>query len=182
MKLSSIAALNILLKLLLILSFVIALFFDLPQLEGKGMLFRAPFFILGAFIVPIASVFKKPAKYPFFADIYLTLPFLLDTLGNIFGLFDSIVVFDDVIHMVNWVFIVMAFQALKLGKRSLLQGMLFGVGLIIIWEILEWTISVDGFGILNGLNLSLADTLGDLFTSSLGSLVGAYFGMKHRSL
>ena len=35
-------------------------------------------------------------------DIGLTVPFLLDTLGNAFGLFDSWSSFDNVLHFLNW--------------------------------------------------------------------------------
>lgn len=167
---------------MLIICFCIALFVPMEHLAGKGMTIRAPLFILGSFIIYIVSLFKKWEKYPHASDFFLTIPFLLDTLGNLFGLFDSITIFDDVIHLVNWIFIVMAYQSFRFQKvkdnrDSIMLGFGFGTILIVFWEIAEWMISVDGFGVLNSLHLSYADTIGDLALSSIGGLIGAYLGV-----
>ena len=42
------------------------------------------------------------SDYPFAADILLTLPFLIDTVGNAVDFYDSISWWDDVNHLVNW--------------------------------------------------------------------------------
>jgi len=44
---------------------------------------------------------------------------------------------------------------------------------IVWWEILEWAVSEDGFGGTGGLALTYEDTIGDLFLSSTGGLVGS---------
>ena len=37
-----------------------------------------------------------------FTPILLTLPFVTDLAGNVFDLFDTVEVYDDIMHFLNW--------------------------------------------------------------------------------
>ena len=42
------------------------------------------------------------SDYPFTADIFFALPFLIDAIGNTVDFYDAIRWWDDVNHLVNW--------------------------------------------------------------------------------
>lgn len=175
---------NILVKLSLWGMFAFIAIVEIPALEGKGMLLRAPIFLAPSILVPMYYRFKKGGStiYPHAGDALLSLPFVLDTFGNIFGLFDSVRIYDDLMHFFNWVFFITAyfeFWALHYElPRTRFQMISIGAGtgaiLIILWELVEWVISVDGLGTVGRLSLTYEDTLGDLLTSGLGGLTGGF--------
>ena len=103
-------------KAALALAFVVALTVPLDQLEGKGMGFRFPLFMLSAAVVPLAWR-RRFSPYPATADVLVVAPFLLDTLGNLVGLYDSYDATDDVLHTLNWVLLVAAFHAWRYPPR-----------------------------------------------------------------
>ena len=85
-------------KAALALAFVVALTVPLDQLEGKGMGFRFPLFMLSAAVVPLAWR-RRFSPYPATADALVVAPFLVDTLGNLAGLLRLVRRFtDDVLH------------------------------------------------------------------------------------
>lgn len=169
---------NYVVKALLVLAFVIAIFFPPDVLEGKGMAFRAPLFLGPALLVPVLARLRGWEPYPHTADALLSAPFLLDTLGNLLGFYDSYPVTDDVLHALNWILLVAAFHAFRFRNVSdrrdaVLLGYGFGALMIVLWEIMEWAVSEDGFGGAGNLSLTYEDTVGDLFLSSTGGLVGS---------
>lgn len=173
---------NYAVKGLLVLSFVIAIFFPPDVLEGKAMGARAPLFLAPAIVVPLLAKFRNWDPYPHTADAFLSLPFLLDTLGNLLGFYDDFLVTDDVLHTINWVFLVYAFHAFRFRnvfdrRDAILLGYGFGALMIVLWEIFEWAVSEDGFGGAGGLALTYGDTVGDLGLSSTGGLVGSIAGV-----
>jgi len=174
---------NLLVKFILFLFFFIAIVFQPEHLEGKGMVFRAPFFLASAVVIPIIAKVKGWKEYPYDADIFVVMPFLLDTFGNMFYLFDAVWFYDDLIHCINWIFLVLAYHSFRFRKindtrDALLLGMGFGALSIIAWELMEWLISVDGLGTVGNLSLSYVDTVGDLFTSTVGGIIGSIIGVK----
>ena len=158
--------------------------------EGKAMGFRAPLFLAPALLVPLIARRRGSDPYPHMGDALLSAPFLVDTLGNLFGFYDEFDATDDVLHLVNWVFLVGAYHAFRFRRvdtrtDALLLGYGLGAIAIVWWEILEWAVSVDGFGGAGGLALTYEDTVMDLFLSSTGGLIGsalaiAWFG-PHRA-
>ncbi len=103
--------------LVLALAFSVA-FPDLPQFEGKGMAFRAPFFLLPMAAVPIGWRLRgRHEPYPYIADALVISPFLADTLGNAFNFYNSFAVTDDVLHFLNWVLLVAGITLLLLRTR-----------------------------------------------------------------
>lgn len=149
---------------------------DLPQFEGKGMAMRAPFYLAPVAAVPVVwRIRGRPEPYPALVDALVIAPFLLDTLGNAVNAYETFSSTDDVLHFVNWVFLVAGF-ALGLLRTRLnrlaVWTMAYGLGglAIIWWEALEWLVQELGTA---GLNLTYGDTIGDLLLSSTGGAVGA---------
>lgn len=174
---------NLVAKAALLLAFVIALTVDIDALEGKAMGFRAPMFTAPIWVVYAIAKIRNWDPYPHTADALITLPFLLDTLGNMAGLFDSVVVFDDILHFVNWSLLVGSFHAFRFRnvfdrRDAVLLGAGFGALAIVAWEILEWAVSEDGFGGAGGLALTYEDTVGDLTISTVGGVLGSVLAVR----
>ncbi|MXY10497.1 MAG: hypothetical protein F4Z00_12675 [Acidimicrobiaceae bacterium] len=173
-------------KVALALAFVVALTVPLDQLEGKGMAFRFPVFMLSAVLVPLAWR-RRFSPYPATADVLLVAPFLIDTLGNLVGLYDAYEATDDVMHTFNWVLLVAAFHAWRFrrsphaGAMSRFDVWLLGVGIgalaIVGWEIAEWIVAETGAG--GGLALTYDDTVGDLALSTAGGMIGSWLGVQY---
>jgi hypothetical protein len=177
-----VALTNIAIKVALIASFFVAIVIVPSTVEGKAMGFRAPVFLASAVLVPVIARTRNWEPYPHTADALLASPFLIDTLGNLFGFYDKYPVTDDVLHALNWVLLVMAFDAFRFRnvherRDAVLLG--YGVGAIAIvwWETMEWLVSEDGIGGAGRLQLTYGDTVGDLFLSSTGGLVGSVMGL-----
>ncbi len=175
-------AVNMAVKAALFGAFVVALTVPLDVLEGKAMGFRAPLFLASAVLVPVIGRLRHWEPRANCGDALLAAPFLLDTLGNLLGIYDEFPVTDDVLHAVNWVLLVAAFHAFRFrnvndSRDALLLGYGFGAIAIVWWEALEWLVSEDGIGGAGGLSLTYGDTVGDLVLSSTGGLVGSWLGM-----
>ena len=161
--------------LVLALAFSVA-FPDLPQFEGKGMAFRAPFFLLPMAAVPLGWRLRgRRPPYPHLADALVVSPFLVDTLGNALNFYDSFDATDDVLHLVNWVLLVAGISLLLLRTampRLAVWALGYGIGALAIiwWEAAEWLVQELGTA---GLELTYGDTIGDLLLSSTGGAVGA---------
>jgi len=161
--------------LVLAVGFSVA-FRGLPQFEGKGMAFRAPFYLLPMAVVPVVWRLRgRRPPYPHLVDALIIAPFLLDTLGNAFNFYNSFSSTDDVLHFVNWVLLVGGIT-LALTRTTLpplaIWTMAYGIGgvAIIWWEAAEWLVQELGTA---GLGLTYGDTIGDLVLSSTGGAIGA---------
>jgi hypothetical protein len=169
---------NLAVKVALVASFVVAIGLSPDTVEGKAMGFRAPLFLAPVVVVPLIARLRRWEPYPHTADALLAAPFLIDTFGNLFGVYDEFPQTDDVLHALNWVLLVGAFHAFRFRnvddrRDAVLLGYGFGAVAIVWWEIMEWAVSVDGFGGAGGLSLTYGDTVGDLFLSSMGGLIGS---------
>ena len=172
-------------KAALTLTFVVALTVPLDQLEGKGMAFRFPLFMLSAAVVPLAWR-RRFSPYPATADVLVVVPFLLDTLGNLVGFYDAYDATDDVLHTLNWVLLVAACHAWRYrrgpsaGAMSSTDAWLLGAGIgalaIVGWEIAEWIVAETGAG--GGLALTYGDAVGDLTLSTAGGMAGSWLGVR----
>jgi hypothetical protein len=170
--------------LLAVLLLVGALFPDVGGFAGKGMAFRLPIFLAPALIVPLVAVLRRNGRYSVELDIALTFPFLLDTLGNAVGLYDSWNPTDDVLHAVNWVILVYGVTAHFVRNTAAgasprwflwLAGTGFGAIAIIYWELAEYLVMQAGVA---GLALTYGDTVGDLVLSSAGGAIGALIAVR----
>ncbi len=174
---------NLAVKVALVASFAVAIGLSPDTVEGKAMRFRAPLFLAPVVIVPLIARMRRWDPYPHTADALLAAPFLLDTLGNLVGVYDEFPQTDDVLHAINWVLLVGAFHAFRFRnvddrRDAVLLGYGFGAIAIVWWEIMEWAVSEDGFGGAGGLALTYEDTIGDLFLSSTGGLIGSLLAVR----
>ena len=170
--------LNTAVKVGLFIAFFVAIVFVPDSVDGKAMPMRAPLFMASAVLVPVIGWRRRWSPYAHTGDLLLAAPFLLDTLGNLFGLYDEYPRTDDVLHALNWVLLVAAFHAFRFRtvsdrRDAVLLGYGFGAIAIVWWEVLEWLVSTDGIGGADGLSLTYGDTIGDLLLSSTGGLVGS---------
>ena len=151
---------------------------DLPQFEGKAMDTRLFTFGLSAVVLPVVWLIVRPNRpYPHGIDLCIVLPFLMDTLGNTLDLYNAVVWFDDLMHMLTWIPWVVAFGLVLVNyappvPRWALFGLVLGFGAVthILWELAEYLTFIRG-----GPEEATAytDTLGDLTMSLTGSLIGA---------
>ena len=177
-----VAGANLVIKVALFLSFFIAIVFPPDVIEGKAIGFRAPLFLAPAILVPLIARARNWDPYPHTADALLSLPFLVDTLGNLLGFYDRYIVTDDVLPLINWVFLIGAYHAFRFRNvhqrdDAILLGYGFSAIAIVWWEIMEWAVSEDGFGGAGGLSLTYEDTVADLFLSSTGGLIGSVLAL-----
>ncbi|MFN3256741.1 MAG: hypothetical protein ACE37B_13700 [Ilumatobacter sp.] len=174
---------NLAVKVALVASFAIAIGLSPDTVDGKAMGFRAPLFLAPVIVVPIVARLRRWDPYPHTADALLAAPFLLDTLGNLLGIYDDYARTDDVLHAINWVLLVGAYHAFRFRnvtdrRDAVLLGYGFGAITIVWWELMEWAVSEDGFGGAGGLALTYEDTVGDLFLSSTGGLIGSIVAVR----
>ncbi|MEZ5339999.1 MAG: hypothetical protein R2706_00690 [Acidimicrobiales bacterium] len=161
--------------LVLAIAFSVA-FPNLPQFEGKGMAFRAPFYLLPLIVVPaIWRLRGSRSDYPYLVDALVVAPFLVDTLGNALNFYNTYDRTDDVLHFVNWVLLMggvtLALLRLGIGRLNAWSlGWGFGGLAIIWWEAAEYLVQLQGTA---GLSLTYEDTIGDLLLSSTGGAVGS---------
>lgn len=173
---------NMVMKVAIVVVFIVAIFVPLDHLEGKAMEYRVPLFVGAALVVPAIEYFKKTKRdpYPHIADGLLVSPFLMDTLGNVVGAYDKWSATDDFLHCINWILLVLAFQAFRFRRtadtrEAILLGAGFGALAIVVWEIMEWIVDEYDWG--GNLGLTYADTIGDLTLSTSGGIVGSILGV-----
>ncbi len=149
---------------------------DWEQFAGKGMHFRAPFYLLPLVVVPVVWRLRgSHPPYPYLVDALVVAPFLADTLGNVFNFYNTFGPTDDVLHFLNWVLlmggITLAFGRTGMSKLNAWSlGWGFGGLAIIWWEAAEYLVQELGTA---GLSLTYEDTIGDLLLSSTGGALGS---------
>ena len=152
------------------------LFPDIPGVVGKGWPERCVGYPLSALVVPaIWALRGRRGRYPYLADALLVTPFVLDLSGNLVNLYDTFEQFDDILHFVNWTFLVAALVLFVASQglarwNLVLLGSGFGAMAIIAWEAVEWIVQEMG---TTGLQLTYDDTVGDLVLSTSGGVLGA---------
>lgn len=138
---------------------------------GKAMGARALIYPATTLLIPILWLLAgRPGPYPLLADIALGMPFLVDGLGNVLGLF-AIKRFDIIPHATGWFFLSMAFGlavAPLVGEPWIAFGLVVGFGAVldILWEIGEFLLMKSG---ASGLQLTYENTIQDLGFSLIGA-------------
>lgn len=167
-------ALSIAAKLLLLALLAYAVtHLDLPRFAGKAMEVRALTYPLATVLIPVGWHFMgRPRPYPHAADLLFVSPFLVDIGGNVAGLYDRFVRFDDVAHATTWLLLVLALGSLLLRLRLppwITAGLCVGFGSVthVLWEIAEYLLMQSG---TTGLQLTYGDTIGDLALSLSGTV------------
>lgn len=153
---------------------------DLPQYAGKGIGSRVVLYPLGVTIVPIvwlllgwrtAQQARGQRVFPLGADVLISAPFTIDTLGNALNLFNTIEWWDDLMHFTQWTMLLGGIGLLLVGRVQgrLTLGVLIaslGAYIAVAWELAEYYAFVRHSP---ELQTAYTDTLGDLVLGSLGS-------------
>jgi nitrate reductase gamma subunit len=165
------------LKALVIGLTVLGAFGGLERFEEKGFGWRLLFYPAAILALPVVWRLARPGReYPVAADILLTLPFLVDVLGNVFNLYDRLDWWDDANHLVNWALLSAGGGLLLTRARlsPLVTGALivgWGSLTALLWELAEYLTFIrtneDEFA------TAYTDTLGDMVLGTLGSAVAA---------
>lgn len=179
----SVKYINIATKVLLVGLLVhLVLFPDLPQYQNKGMAYRLvlyPFVAFAGYVICgiIRWRMGRHFAYPHLLDLLVTFCITLDMLGNTLNLYDSVVWWDDLMHLANsvpWVLTIgIALRMYTRLSRWNIAALTLGFGAVshIIWEIGEYLTFVPT-NPLEGPS-AYRDTIGDLAMSLIGSLIGA---------
>ena len=174
--------LDLAVKVGLVLLLVAAVAFpDLSGIKGKASTARLVVYPIGALALPLwwwAHGRRRAARtarggFPWTADLLVTLPWLLDLLGNRADLFDTVTWWDDGMHFLNWALltagVLLAWQPRGTSRGVVvLCGLAFGMSAALLWELGEYVAFVRGSP---ELATAYTDTLGDLTLGSLGSLL-----------
>ena len=168
---------DVALKALVVGLTALGAFGGLERFEDKGFGWRLLWYPAMILALPVAWRFLGRGRpFPYVADVLITLPFLVDIMGNVVDLYDRIDWWDDVNHFVNWLFLSLGIGVLLLrtGLRPVvLAGLIlaFGSTSAILWELGEYLTFIrtneDEFA------TAYTDTLGDLSLDLLGSAIAA---------
>lgn len=138
-----------------------------------------PLIVFSILIIHSAVRWQRHKKiaYPHLADLFISLAFTIDVLGNTLNLFDRIEWWDDLMHLVLWFFWVLGIGTLLRlytnYSRIVVAGLTAGFGAItnILWELAEYSTFVPN-NPLEGPK-AYRDTMGDEALSLIASLLGA---------
>ena len=148
-----------------------------PRYRGKAMRTRAIGYVGTLCVVPLAwRMLPDRGRYPRGLDLAVSLPLLLDALGNARGVYMRAHV-DDVVHLANGAIVAGvagAVLAPRVDERW--QAALAGAGVGVVaqtgWEIMEYVAFRLG---ARGMDLSYNDTMDDMIESALGAVIGGLF-------
>lgn len=151
-------------------------FAGLDRFVDKGFGWRLAAYPLAVLILPaVWHFFGNGRPFPFVADVLLTLPFLIDVLGNVFNLYDTVTWWDDANHFVNWALLSGGVGVLLLRTRlqplviaALIVG--FGSFAALLWELGEYFAFIRHS---DELATAYQDTLGDMALGTCGAMVAA---------
>jgi hypothetical protein len=173
-------AIDLAVKGLLVGLLLFGAFSGLERFEGKAFGGRALTYPIAALIVPagwwlVRHRRGRGVSYPYALDVLLVLPFLIDVVGNVLDLYDTIGWWDDANHLVNWALLTAAFGQLLLRlrlERAAAWGLAVGFGGVtaILWELAEYVTFIRNSP---ELDTAYTDTLGDLTLGLSGSIVAA---------
>jgi hypothetical protein len=152
---------------------------DLPQFQGKAFTGRAVAYPIALLALPVLwwLLGRRRLPFPVVPDILVGLPFLIDVAGNALNLYDTVEVWDDLNHLVNWGLHTAAIGLLlRYGRwgRATRVALAFAwaVTTAVLWELAEFATFVQDSP---EAVTAYADTLGDLALGMLGGLVAAIF-------
>ncbi|MFB9378644.1 hypothetical protein ACFFKU_06625 [Kineococcus gynurae] len=155
---------------------VLATTSDLPQFSGKAFGARLVFYPLLMLLVPALWWLRTRGRavVPWAGFTLVMVPFLLDVSGNTLDLYDRVVWWDDLLHLLNW-FLLLTGLGLVVGAGALRPrwaraAAVVGAGalLALLWEIGEWWTFIR-----HGTEIETAyeDTLGDMVLGTSGSVL-----------
>jgi len=146
------------------------------HLEGKAPVARAVLYPLWAAAVPVFWLATRRASpYPWLADLLVTLTCFADVLGNRLDLYDSVVWFDDWMHLMNTALVSAAFVILTVPRSAPLgevaeAAVSFGLTASLGWELFEYATFLTRS---TEWTSAYSDTVGDLVLGWVGSVLAA---------
>ena len=177
-------------KVLLFVLLLLALIWpDLSGIKGKASTARLIVYPIGAMVLPLwwwaygRTRSKLHKSFPWTADLLMTLPWLIDLIGNRLDLFDTVDWWDDAMHFLLWGFLT-AGVLLAFAPRNLSRGLTafvalgFGATAAVVWELGEYVAFVRNSAELQS---AYTDTLGDLALGTLGALLAGLILYEVRS-
>jgi hypothetical protein len=155
----------------------IGAFGDLERFEEKGFGWRLLEYPIAVLALPVLwRAFGRGRPYPYVADLLLTLPFLIDVLGNVVDLYDTVSWWDDANHFANWLFLSLGLGVLLLRASlepvvtaALVLG--FGGVLAVVWELGEYVTFIRTNE--EELETAYRDTIADLTFDLVGASIAA---------
>jgi hypothetical protein len=162
---------------------------DLSGIKGKAAGARLVVYPIGAMVLPLwwwaygRTRSKLHSTFPWAADLLLTLPWLIDLIGNRLNLFDTVDWWDDAMHFLLWGFLtagaLLAFAPRNLSRAvTAFVALGFGATAAVIWELGEYVAFVRNSPELQS---AYTDTLGDLALGTLGALLGGLICHRFRA-
>lgn len=175
---SAVAAAVVLATTMLLM--VVGITVGFESFNGKGFIARIVIYPVLMLALPAVYWWRRRGTdrpLPWGAFTLVMVPFLVDVLGNFFDLYDSIEVWDDLNHLVNWFLLMWGIGLLvfptpdSIRERPVLAvftvgaiGSLLAVG----WEVGEWYVFLKGGVEDVGL---YQDTIGDEVLGTAGAFV-----------
>lgn len=160
---------------------------DLSGLKGKASGPRLLVYPVGALALPAYWFLRYRGRraFPWLADLLVTLPWLVDLVGNRLNLFDTVTWWDDLMHFVLWALltagVLLAFTAGTASRGlTVMLALGFGTTAAVVWELGEYVTFVRHSA---ELQTAYTDTLGDLALGTLGALLaGLAVGLLRRAV
>jgi len=151
---------------------------DLSGIKGKASTARLIVYPIGAMVLPLwwwgygRTRSKLHKSFPWTADLLMTLPWLIDLIGNRLNLFDTVDWWDDAMHFVLWGLltagVLLAFAPPNLSRGlTAFVALGFGATAAVVWELGEYVAFIRSSP---ELQTAYTDTLGDLTLGTLGAL------------
>lgn len=147
--------------------------------NGKGFVARVVVYPVLMLVLPVAWWWRRRGRGvepPWGAFALTMLPFLVDVVGNFLDLYDTVEVWDDVNHLVNWFLLLWGIGLLLFAgpddarRPALAVLTVAGVGalLAVLWEVGEWFVFLRAGVEVERL---YQDTLGDELLGTTGALL-----------
>jgi hypothetical protein len=152
---------------------------DLSGIKGKASTARLIVYPIGGMVLPLwwwaygRRRSKLHVSFPWTADLLMTLPWLIDLIGNRLNLFDTVDWWDDAMHFILWGLltagVLLAFAPRNLSRAiTAFVALGFGATAAVIWELGEYVAFVRNSP---ELQTAYTDTLGDLALGTLGAVM-----------
>jgi hypothetical protein len=143
--------------------------------RGKAMRIRAVGYAAGLGLVPAVWLSQSHHRpYPAGADLAVSVPLMIDAVGNTIGVYDDARL-DDLVHGVNAGVLSALFGAVisphvRSRTTATVATIAFGAVGELLWEVMEYIGQALGF---KGMMLSKDDTASDIAAAFAGTAVAA---------
>ncbi|MGG5259971.1 hypothetical protein [Phycicoccus avicenniae] len=164
---------------LTMLLMVVGLTAGWESFNGKGFVARVVVYPVLMLVLPVGWWWRhrgRDVEPPWGAFALVMLPFLVDVVGNFLDLYDTVAVWDDVNHLVNWFLLLWGIGLLlfpgpdDVRRPALAVLTVAGAGalLAVLWEVGEWFVFLRAGVEVERL---YQDTLGDELLGTTGALL-----------